>query len=255
MTENPTARFAALLAPDAGEPPLDEAALLVAAHALPALDIEAERGRLDEISGGLRSSDIDGLRKRLFEDLGFVGDRSTYDDARNSLLPSVLDRRSGIPLTLAIVAIEVGRRAGVGLVGVGMPGHFLVRSAEDDTRFLDVFDRGAEIDPDGCRRIFERLHDQLAWNDAYLAPVGTTTMVTRLLANLAGAYRRSGDRSSLAWAIELRLLLPGAADRDSRELALLHGAVGRYAAAADVLEATGVPRDRAAAARMRARLN
>jgi regulator of sirC expression with transglutaminase-like and TPR domain len=253
VADDPTTRFAALLA--GPELPLDEAVLLVAAHALPGLGIDDERARLDEIAHGVAAPTVEAVRARLVDDLGFAGDRDTYHDARNSLLPEVLDRRVGIPLSLAVVAIEVGRRCGVPLVGVGMPGHFLVRSAVDDSRFLDLFHDGAELDREGCQEIFARLHVGAAWDDRFLEPVGPVAIVSRMLANLANAYRRVGDRQALCWAMDLRLRLPGASERDRRELAVLLGAAGRYDEAADALEATGLADDRVSAARLRARLN
>lgn len=255
MTDDPTARFAALVAGGDQALPLDEAVLLVAAHALPGLDVDDERARLDEIARGVAAPTVDALREHLVDDLGFGGDRDTYHDARNSLLPAVLDRRTGIPLSLAIVAIEVGRRCGVPLLGVGMPGHFLVRLVDDPSRFLDLFHGGAELDGTACRAIFERLHADAPWDDRFLDPVGPVSILTRLLANLANAYRRSGDRQALSWVIDLRLRLPGASERDRRELAVLLGAAGRYDAAADLLEATGQARDQQSALRLRARLN
>ncbi len=235
--------------------PLDEAVLLIAAHAIPGLDLADQRARLDEIASGVVAPHVDALRAHLVDDLGFVGDRATYSDARNSLLPHVLDRRAGIPLSLAIVAIEVGRRCGAPLLGVGMPGHFLVRPANDSSRFLDLFDGGTELDRAGCRAIFERIHEGERWDDRFLDPVGPVVMVTRVLANLANAYRRSGDRAALSWTLDLRLRLPGVTERDQREMALLLGAGGRYDAAADLLEGTGHERDQRSAARFRARLN
>lgn len=255
MIDDPTSRFRHLVAAHGPELPLDDAALLIAAHALPGLDLAEQRARLDEIAGGVRAPTLDAVRVRLVEDLGFVGDHTTYHDARNSLVPEVLDRRTGIPLTLAVVAIEVGRRAGVPLAGVGMPGHFLLGSTEGPDRFVDLFDHGTVLDRSGARAIFDRVNAGAMWDDRYLDPVDNGAIVTRMLANLANAYRRSGDGTALAWSIELRLALPGATDRDRRELAVLHRAAGRYHAAAAVLESTGQARDRDAAARLRARLN
>lgn len=255
VTPDATERFAVLVAGSPVDLPLDEAVLLVAAHAIPGLDLEAEQARLDEIAAGVREPTVEAVRDRLIAELGFAGDRTSYEDAANSLLPSVLDRRRGIPLSLAIVALEVGRRCGVALRGVGMPGHFLVRSADDSSRFLDLFGGGTTLDRTGCREIFDRLHAGVDWNDAFLDPVDNLAIVTRLLANLANAYRRSGDRAALSWVIDLRLRLPGASQRDRHELAVLLGAVGRYDSAAEVLEGTGIERDQVAAARFRARLN
>lgn len=255
VAEQPTTRFASLAQLGDDDLPLDEAVLLIAAHALPELEIEHELDRLDELACGVRRPTLDDLRAHLVDDLGFDGDEATYHDPRNSLVPEVLDRRRGLPLTLAIVAMEVGRRCGVPLVGVGMPGHFLVRSVEDGHRFLDLFHGGAVLDRGECQDIFARLHPDAPWHDRFLDPVGTRAILVRMLGNLATSYRRTGDRHALCWALELRLLLPGATERDRREAAVVLGAAGRYNEAASVLESTGEPRDERAAARLRARLN
>jgi regulator of sirC expression with transglutaminase-like and TPR domain len=251
---DPTARFAALVAAGAPSPPLDEALLLVAAHAAPDLDLAAEMATLDRLAEGVSAPTFEGVRAHLYDDLGFRGDDATYYDAANSLLPAVLERRRGIPITLAAVLIEVARRRGVALRGVGMPGHFLVDDGLRADRYLDPFS-GSWLDGDGCRALHCRLHPGVRWDDAYLAPVTTLDIVTRVLANLAGAHRRSGDRGGLCWVLDLRLRLPGATVAERRELGLLLGAAGRYDEGAAVLEGSGAPRDLDAAARLRARLN
>jgi regulator of sirC expression with transglutaminase-like and TPR domain len=252
---DPTSRFTTLVERSGGDLPLDEAALLVAAHALPDLEVAAQLARLDDLARHVPTPTVEGLTRHLVHDLGFTGDRRTYHDARNSLLPEVLDRRSGIPLSLSIVAMEVGRRCGVHLVGIGMPGHFLVRPAEHHDRFVDLFDGGALLDRAGCHAIFQRLHETGTWQERYLEPVTNVEIVARMLANLANAYRRVGDRTALCWAMDLRLRLPGATERDRRELAVLLGAAGRYDEAATVLEASRADRDQESAQRLRARLN
>ncbi len=254
QVHDPTERFAELVAARRADLPLDEAVLLVAAHALPDLDIAHERSRLDEIAAGVGDASIEALCHHLVDELGFGGDEGDYHDPRNSLLPSVLDRRRGIPLTLSVVALEVGRRRGIRVTGVGMPGHFLLGS-EDGAQYVDLFSGGAVLDRRGCQRVFQRLHPDASWDDRFLEPTGGVAIVSRMLANLANSYRRAGDGPSLAWVLELRLHLPGATVRDRRELAVLLGSAGRYDEAATVLEATGAVRDRASAARLRARLN
>lgn len=255
MVLGPTERFAELVTASSPALPLDEAVLLVAAHAIDGLDVEHERLRLDVLASGVRARTVEGLREHLVDRLGFAGDLEDYHDPRNSLLPAVLDRRRGIPLTLAITAMEVGRRCDVHVEGIGMPGHFLVRAGGEPHRYLDLFSGGVELDERGCRALFERLHPGEAWDSSYLTPTGPVAIVTRMLANLANSYRRNGDRRSLQWALDLRHRLPGASERDHRELALLLGAAGRYAEAATLLEATGLEGDDDAAARLRARLN
>jgi regulator of sirC expression with transglutaminase-like and TPR domain len=130
-----------------------------------------------------------------------------------------------------------------------------VREADDPDHFVDLFDSGRRLDPAGCREVFQRLHPRVTWDDAFLAPVGPQAIVARVLANLANAHRRAGDRDGLAAALDLRLLVPGATLRDRRELAVLLGSMGRFAQGAEVLEATGEDADLEAATRLRARLN
>jgi regulator of sirC expression with transglutaminase-like and TPR domain len=256
MPADPAAEaFAALVHPDRAVVPLDEACLAVARQALPDLDDATELGRLDELAAGVTGSSIDAVVAHLVDDLGFAGDRATYHDARNSLLPAVLDRRLGIPLTLSVVAIEVGRRCDVAIEGVGMPGHFLVRATGRADRFLDVYGDGRVLDAAACEGIFHGLHPRAPWEPSYLDPVGPRAIVARLLGNLAGAHRRSGDKAGLAWALRLRLALPGAGEQEHRELAVLLGSMGRFGEGAEVLEALGTERDLEAAERLRARLN
>lgn len=254
MPADPTDRFTELVG--LGDAmPLDEACLLIAAHASDVVDVGAELERLDALAAGVEGDDLDALVRHLCVVEGFAGDRTTYHDPRNSLLPEVLDRRLGIPISLAILAIEVGRRCGIPVDGVGLPGHFLVRDGRDHERFVDLYDGGRVLDRTGCQAVFAQLHPRVEWSNAYLAPVGSVAVVTRVLNNLANAYRRSGDRAELAWSLALRLALPGVTGRERRELAVLLGSIGRFAEGAEVLEATGDEADRLAATRLRARLN
>jgi regulator of sirC expression with transglutaminase-like and TPR domain len=256
MSEDVTARFAALVARQDRPLPVDEALLLIAAHADPEVDVEAQRCRLDDLAARVTDPSVEALCQVLFDDLGFSGDRATYYAPENSLLPCVLDRRQGIPLSLSLLTIEVGRRCGVAIDGIGMPGHYLVRPANDPARFIDVYDGARVLDVEGCRELFDRVQGGgMGWDERYLRPDAPWARVSRTLGNLASAYRRSGDRDSLCWTLELSLLLPSGGDRERRELGLLLGASGRYAEAADVLEASGTEADAEAAMRMRSRLN
>jgi len=255
MAGDATERFAALVARQDQPLPVDEALLLIAAHADPGLDIQAQKGRLDDLAAQVEAPTIEGLCDLLFERLGFAGDHSTYYAAENSLLPCVLDRRLGIPLSLSLLTIEVGRRRDIEVEGIGMPGHYLVRLAGEPDRFFDVYDGGRVLDVEGCRELFERVQAGMPWDEKYLRPDVPWARVSRTLSNLAGAYRRAGDREALCWTLELGLLLPSGTDRERRELGLLLGASGRYAEAACVLEGSGTEADAEAALRMRARLN
>ncbi|SDF85623.1 transglutaminase-like domain-containing protein [Pseudonocardia oroxyli] len=192
------------------EPPLDEAALALAAGADP--DLEAERwlGELDRLAAGVDS--LPALVRRLFVEEGFAGDTGDYGDPRNSLLPEVLTRKLGIPITLAVVCIEVGRRAGIALEGVGMPGHFLVRVPHSG-HLLDVFDGGRRLDRADCAELYRRATGSTAPFGPHLLPrVSTREILLRMLENLRAAQRRRGGPADREWVLRMRLALRSDAD-------------------------------------------
>jgi regulator of sirC expression with transglutaminase-like and TPR domain len=254
-----TDRFAELVrGPDEGCR-LDLGALLIAAHARRDLDVDHELARLDAIAAECHDGTLAGVTAHLFDDLGFAGDVDDYGNPRNSLLDVVLDRRRGIPITLAVVLIEVARRRGLDLVGVGMPGHFLVRSAGDPDVFVDPFHR-ALLDREGCEKLFTTLHGGRArFEPRYLDPVGPRAVIARMLTNLHRSYIAEGDRAGGLWAQCLRVLVPGTTVQDRRQLAAMLAANGRFDAAAVELDAIaaegGGDRDRVAARALRAKLN
>ncbi|HYH49472.1 MAG TPA: transglutaminase-like domain-containing protein [Acidimicrobiia bacterium] len=245
--EEPLARFAALVARPDDEIPLDEAALLIAASARPGLDVAAELRRLDDLAGGCKEPTIDGLTHHLFDDLGFRGNSEHYQDPDNSYLDQVVSRRLGIPISLSVLTIEVGRRLGVALDGIGMPGHFLVGVRDDPAVFLDPFAGGRRLDTAGCRAVFSSLGGT-DWQESFLAPVGARAILNRMLLNLQGLFLPA-DLRSAAWVLELRLTVPGLTVADRLGLARALGSLGRFGAAAAELDrvATELPADEAAA--------
>ena len=254
MTEGEaTSRFAALVARADEEIPLDEAALLIAAHARPELDVAAELGLLDDLAAGCKEPSLDGLTHHLFDELGFRGNTEHYGDPDNSFLDQVVQRRLGIPITLSVLTIEVGRRLGVALDGVGMPGHFLVRHRADPGTFLDPFGGGRRLDAAGCQDIFTNLGGTV-WEDSFLEPVGARAILTRMLLNLQGVFLPA-DLRSAAWVLELRLTIPGVAVADRLGLARALGAMGQFGPAATALErvAAELPSEEAATVRAESR--
>ncbi len=205
-----TDRFAALVAlPDAAIP-LDRTALLIAAHADPSLDVDDYLGRLDDLAASCPAPTLDRLVVHLFGSGRFAGNRDDYYDPRNSFLSDVLDRRLGIPISLSVLAMEVGRRIGVPMSGVGMPGHFLLRDKVDPTVFVDAFHGGQLLDPDGCQRLYRTVAGPGAsWDVDWLEPVPRLSILARLLANLKGIFQERRDAVSLRWVLALRALLPG----------------------------------------------
>ena len=216
---------------------LDEAALLIAAHAYPDLDVDRERARLDDLAARCPEPTIEGWRQYLFVDVGFTGETQRYYDPRNSYLNDVLDSRRGIPITLAVLGIEVGRRLGLHFDGVGLPGHFLLRSADTPDTFVDPFHGGAVLDRLGCVQRFNAVNPPTApFLAAYLDPVGPRAILGRILQNLKGAYTRQGDTDALRWVFDLRLAIPGTPPLERRDGARLQAAGGRFDIAADQLE-------------------
>ncbi|HEX9260495.1 MAG TPA: transglutaminase-like domain-containing protein [Acidimicrobiales bacterium] len=209
----PAQRFAQVLAlPDAAVP-LDEAALLVAACAKPGLDVAHGLARLDDLAAGVRVPTLDGLVDHLFRRLGFTGDSDNYYDPRNSFLDDVIERRLGLPIALSVLTMEVGRRIGVPLWGVGMPGHFLLRDKVDPRVFIDPFHGGQQLDERGCRRLYLAMRGPgAAWDSSFLNPVERRSIVARMLANLKSFYEQAGDEDALAWVLRLRLAIPGSTD-------------------------------------------
>jgi regulator of sirC expression with transglutaminase-like and TPR domain len=217
---DPTARFAAAVSVREPEVRLDEVAFLIAAHAHPALAVDAQLTRLDELAAQVNDPTLDGLRRLLFRDLGFAGNEDDYYDPRNSFLDDVLDRRLGIPISLAVVMLEVGRRLGVPLAGVSMPGHFLVRDKVDPEVFVDPFARGLLLDRRGCQLRFHGVHGvDAAFDPAFLEPVGKLAIIDRMLANLDVVAVRTGDLGMLGWILRLRTTVPGAEETLFRRMA------------------------------------
>lgn len=254
---DPVDRFAALVG--AGDPPLDRALALVAATERDGVDPDEVVGRLDLLASGGSATSALGLCAELFGPEGFRGDRSGYFHPDNSRLDRVLERRRGIPITLSVVAMEVGRRRGIEVVGVGMPGHFLIGAAG---AYIDVFDGARVLDREGCRRLFHLVHGPGApWADRYLRPVSNLAIVVRVINNLRVASLRTPDRDGLVAALRLQSVLPGAGPVPRRQLAGVLSAAGRFSEAAAVLEDLAVAdpdgRDRHLrdAVRLRARLN
>ncbi|HUZ10805.1 MAG TPA: transglutaminase-like domain-containing protein [Acidimicrobiales bacterium] len=219
------------------ELPLDEAAMLIGAHANPYLDVAAQLRRLDDVAARLGDGDTDRVCRMLFGTLGLRGDTQTYDDPRNSYLDQVLNRRLGIPISLSVLLIEVGRRCGAMLEGVGLPGHFLVRDRSSPTLLIDPFSGGRRIDRAGC----EELLRAVAGPEATLGPemlerTGPRATLARMLTNLDRSFGRREDRRSLAWVTRLRIAIPGCPVRDRLELARRAASLGWHDQAADLLQ-------------------
>ena len=257
-------RFAQLMQGEEAAIGLDEAALLVAATADPGVEVDRWIATLDELAARCADHSFTGVVRHMAQE-GFAGDRSEYYDPRNSYLHHVLEHRRGIPITLSIVTIEVARRVGIPIVGIGMPGHFVVRNGLDEDGFADPFN-GVLLDRAACARLLSAVQPQIPFDDDLLAPVGPRAILTRLLANLKGIHLAQRDRAALISVLQLRIAIPGVPAHERRELASALASDGRFLEAATSLdELADIARVRGAdalveeatqgAIRLRARLN
>jgi regulator of sirC expression with transglutaminase-like and TPR domain len=179
---------------------LDVAALEIASIETPDLDAEPFLAVLDRIASGVGARLATGADGRefvrvaneyLFEDLGFRGNEIDYNDPRNSCLNYVLDRRTGLPIALSVVYIEVARRLGQPISGVGLPGHFIIEYNDGDfATYIDPFHCGKLLTTEDCRQLARERTGTDADATA-LAPVGTRYILVRMLNNLRSAYFRS----------------------------------------------------------------
>ena len=156
---------------------------------------EAAAARLHARSEGKVDAQIATLNAYLFEELGFTGNREHYDDPRNSFLNEVLIGGPASPSSLAVVYLEVGRRAGLRLEGVNFPGHFLVRAIAEPGRrgflIVDPFHSGALLSEVDCRQLLrQHLGDEAAFDPALLATATRQQIIVRMLVNLKRLYVR-----------------------------------------------------------------
>ncbi|RME22516.1 MAG: hypothetical protein D6798_15625 [Deltaproteobacteria bacterium] len=243
--------FAALVTGDGDDFDLGRAAALVAAEERPGVDAAEVVGQLDELAAELYIPPDDDivvkvarLNHHLFEEAGFRGDAREPDAPDNSLLHRVLERRRGLPILLSLVAMEVGRRVGVELDGIGFPGHFLVRPRGADPPFY--------IDPFGGGRILRQ--DLLAielpegMGPGVLRPVTARQLLVRLNRNLKHSYLRRRDPAGVLRACERLLVLDPSLAGERRDRALLLGQMGRLDVAIAELTAylEGLPAGREA---------
>lgn len=241
--------------------PLDEACVLIGAHGDDSCDVDATLAEIDSLADRVGAPVLEDLLDTLFDDCGFAGDDESYYDPRNSYLHEVVARRRGIPITLSVLAMEVGRRVGVPLEGIGAPAHFVTRPRTGPERYVDAFNGGRVLDRAELGALFETLAPGVDL-DQYLAPLSGPDIVRRVLGNLVMVHGRRGDRDGLLWSTQLRTLVPGSSPEDHRTFGGALAATGDFARAAKVLEsivdegqASDPERELAEAQRLRARLN
>ncbi len=226
---------------------LDRAAFLMACGEYPQLDVEAQIARLDRLAAeaepAVRSQPdpagrVAALRQFLAGACGFRGNEADYYDPANSFLHLVLDRRAGIPITLSVLYMEVGRRLGVSLLGVGLPGHFMVKYQDEQGVFLlDPFHGGRSLTPRDCREIVESIHDgRMPFEEQHLAAVDKKYIVLRMLKNLRGIYLERGQHAKALGVLDMVLAVSPASVEDLKQRGRLHCHLQNYAQARRDLE-------------------
>lgn len=207
--------------------PLDEMCLTVswcvkqAMDSASSFDLVGELSRLDEIAASVASPTVDGLASALFRER-FTGNRDTYYDLSNSLLDDVVACGRGIPITLSVLMVEIGRRIGVDLGLVGLPGHVVVRVADD--HFVDPFHGGRRLDRAGCRDLVAGLAGRsIGLPESIWHPMSDLAVIERVTNNAKGVcVSRSADGDVLATAalaglMSVRRLLPTIGEAEAEE--------------------------------------
>ena len=194
----------AALAADPSQPvDLAELALHLARDEYPDLDVPTYLARLDALADELRPRLTGSLSARtaelahfLFEERGFAGNADDYYDPRNSYLNDVLDRKLGIPITLSVLAMAVGTRAGLDVVGVGLPGHFVAKASDASGHdiLFDPFHGGQFLDADGCERLVSAVTGgPFTLTAEATEPTPPGLIAARMLNNLKAVYLRGSD--------------------------------------------------------------
>ncbi len=204
-------RFTDLINTAAANRHLDLVCALVASTIDRAVDVDSIIVGLDQVAAACPSS-FDGIVDTLFSSGMFAGDGDDYHHPRNSLLHEVLSRRTGMPITLCVVAIEVGKRLGVPILGIGLPGHFVIRDKESGT-FADPFGRGLRYDEAGMVASWQqRMGNAAGFRPSMLAPTGAREIVLRILNNLKQSLVNRDETVLLARLAPLRAAFPELVD-------------------------------------------
>lgn len=224
---------------------LIDGALLIASSEYPELDIPAYRSRLDSMVRELRararacrtaSDRIDALNRYLFEDQGFTGNLSRFNDPRNSYLNEVLDRKLGIPISLSIIYMELGRRIGLDVRGIAFPGHFLVKIVAESETVLDPFSGGLVLDRE---ELYERLsHFPPDYRNEQnlehlLAPAMHRDILLRVLRNLKNIYFEAEDYEHALKMVSFMLILAPDSIGEIRDRAFLYDQLDCFHAAVE----------------------
>jgi regulator of sirC expression with transglutaminase-like and TPR domain len=214
-------KFSELAVLDEAVFPLDRASLAISLEDYPGLDIDLYLRRLDTLAARaivLAGTDRSPANLReclndvLFVQEALRGNTEDYNDPRNSFINEVLDRRLGIPISLSIIYIEVGRRMGFDVRGVGFPGHFIVKCGGEDSEFyVDPFNNGRVLTRKDCQELLDRVYGgSISVSQSHFCAMEKKSIITRMLFNLKGLYYQRDDyHKSLSIVDRILMLNPG----------------------------------------------
>jgi regulator of sirC expression with transglutaminase-like and TPR domain len=249
-TEHPRREKFAGLLEQGGPADLVQGALLIAAREYPDLDLDREMSRISEIgseaarriagmeNGGNPYARLEVIRAYLFDELGFHGNAGDYEDPRNSFLNQVMDRRTGIPLTLSIIFIEIARAAGFESRGIALPGHFIARVDLDGrTILVDPFGGGRVLTQEDCRALVVRSTGRASlFRPEILDGASTTRILTRLLRNLKRIFLSREDYPRALAVVDMLLVTTSGEPMETRDRGILMSHLGRVHEAISDLE-------------------
>ena len=218
-----------------GSDPVDVVAVAfeIGRDAYPGLDPAPYRDRIVELADRVRSRCPASARTRtvlrqinwaLFVEEGFRGNREAYDDPRNSYLNDVIDRKTGIPISLCVLYEAIARRLGLDVSGVNLPAHFMLRAVDGDRLvFIDPFHEGEVLDREGCeRRLSSLIQRPIELNDSAFSPCPPATLVARMLRNLKGLFLRDHDFPSLLPVQQRLAALAASEPVEQRDLGMIY---------------------------------
>ncbi len=226
---------------------LERAALYLAQEEYPDLEVDAYLNGLDtmavEVAERMPPAPyplrmVQTINQYLYDDLGYQGNTTDYYDPRNSFLNEVIDRRMGIPITLSLVYLAIAQRLDFPMVGVGMPGHFLIRPDVAEMEiFVDPFNRGEILFPQDCQERLQEIFGQpIEIQPAFLQTVTTRQFLVRMLTNLKAIYINRSNLPKAVAAVERILLLVPNALLELRDRGVLYYHLNRLVEAQQDLE-------------------
>jgi regulator of sirC expression with transglutaminase-like and TPR domain len=226
---------------------LERAAFYIAQEAYPELDVEEYVALLDTMADEVRDRlpvedyplrTLKVLNDYLYGELGFKGNQTDYYNPQNSFLNDVLDRRTGIPITLALVYLSLAQRIAFPMEGIALPGHFLIRPVQSEMAiFVDAFNQGEILFEQDCEALLHKMFgDRIAMREQFLAPATNRQFLARMLTNLKATYASSGDVGGVLAAVERILMLYPDAPIELRDRGIILFRLSRWVEARQDLE-------------------